>query len=143
MSGAEEASEEEIADALGDDVGSSVIALTFSAGAEGASLEGSGTLFTLRIFVPGYDVGTIFSIVRSSDGTTWELNTPDSTCTLDEDQYCTFQTDHLSFFAPFLDASPEPFSFTTKTSAELSTSYTSNEITITGIATEVTASISA
>ena len=38
-------------------------------------------------------------IFRSSDGTTWESNPINKSCILDENQICTFQTEHLTYFA--------------------------------------------
>lgn len=48
---------------------------------------------------------------------------------------CNFTTDHLSFFAPVIDATPDAFSFTAATDKELNVQYESSSITVSGINT--------
>jgi hypothetical protein len=45
--------------------------------------------------------GQKYFLFRSSynDGDTWEINSPNTSCIVDTNKYCTFQTDHLSLFA--------------------------------------------
>lgn len=128
--------------ATGSEIGSGVtVVQTVQAGAEWSSLGSTWGYFQVSFMIPGFVPGTIFHIYRSEDGTTWVPVTPDSTCTLDAELMCTFRTDHLSVFAPAFDSVPDAFSFTSKINAELNTSYSSNTITISGINTGTTISI--
>jgi len=54
--------------------------------------------FWLSIHVPNGTVWQRINIYRSQDGVNRYLNTPQNGCQLDANFYCTFQTDHLSFF---------------------------------------------
>jgi hypothetical protein len=122
--------------ATGSEIGTWVtVVQTVQAGAEDASLTATGGYFLVSFMIPGYPVGTTFTIYRSEDGTTWVPVTPDSTCTLDAGLLCTFRTDHLSLFAPAVDTTPDAFTFTPTTGAELNTYSTSNAITVSGIST--------
>lgn len=100
-----------------------------------ASLKLESWNFTISFYVPWYNQGTTLSLFRSEDGNTWILNTPDASCTLDADQMCTFETDHLSFFAPWVDDTPDTFTFVDITGADTNTLYESNPITVSGINT--------
>ena len=111
------------------------IVQTIKTWSEWAWLSASGWYFQVSFAVPWYPVWTTFSLYRSENWSTWTLNTPDAHCTLDSDLMCTFRTDHLSFFAPWLDNEPDAFSFTALTDKELSTQYESNTITVAWIDT--------
>ena len=74
-------------------------------GENGVSLIASGANFRVSFVVPGSSSGTTLNLYRSTNGSVWEVNSPDATCTLDANKTCTFQTNHLSFFAPTLIAS--------------------------------------
>ncbi|MEI7562187.1 MAG: hypothetical protein WCJ39_00205 [bacterium] len=56
--------------------------------------------FTISVKIASGSVGQHLSLFRSNynDGNTWAVNSPSSTCTLDSNNYCTFQADHLSLF---------------------------------------------
>ena len=71
-------------------------------GESGVSLMSSGTNFQVSFVVAGSSSGTTLKIYRSANGTIWEVNSPHPTCTLDANKLCTFETNHLSFFAPTL-----------------------------------------
>jgi uncharacterized membrane protein len=71
-------------------------------GESGVSLFASGANFQVSFIVPTGTVGDILRLYRSVDGMLWEINSPSLTCTLDANKLCTFDTDHLSFFAPTL-----------------------------------------
>lgn len=114
---------------------------TIKAWSETTWLTATGGLFKVSFMIPWYSSWTIFSLYRSEDWNIWTLNTPDSHCTLDEDLMCTFETDHLSFFAPWFDTEPDAFTFTALTDKELSTSYESNTITVAWTDTGSTISI--
>lgn len=43
--------------------------------------------------------GKILTIYRSNDGINWSKNSPNKTCTVQSDGNCTFETNHLSYFA--------------------------------------------
>ena len=76
------------------------ILMTVQAWGSWAALAASGGNFTVSFVVANGVVWDVLQIFRSSDGNTWEANTPDATCTLDGSLVCTFETDHLSYFAP-------------------------------------------
>ncbi len=81
----------------------STILQTVKVGAEnGVSLIASGANFRVSFVVPGSSSGTTLKLYRSTNGSIWEANSPDATCTLDASKVCTFETNHLSFFAPTL-----------------------------------------
>jgi hypothetical protein len=42
--------------------------------------------------------GRVVRIFRSEDGQNWDLNFPDSTCTVNVTGTCTFSTNHFSYF---------------------------------------------
>lgn len=115
---------------------------TIRVGAEWASIipSTSSWYFSVSFAVPGYSSGTVLDLYRSNDWTTWTRVSPDWSCTLDVNSMCNFRTDHLSLFAPVLDSTPDSFSFTAVTNAELSTDYTSS-IIVAGINTGSTISI--
>ncbi len=46
-----------------------------------------------------FSEGTLVSIHRSNDGSSWRRSTPDLECVVQSDKNCTFTTDHLSYFA--------------------------------------------
>jgi hypothetical protein len=72
--------------------------ITIHAWSSSASLESSGWYFTVSFVVSEGTVWDVLAIYRSENGTTRVANTPDASCTLDSDNMCTFQTDHLSYF---------------------------------------------
>lgn len=110
--------------------------------AENSSLTATwGWYFNVSFVIPGYSSGTVFDLYRSNNWTTWEAVYPDSTCTLDTGWNCSFRTDHLTVFAPVLDTTPDSFSFTNVTWADLSTDYTTTT-TVAWINTGSTISIS-
>ncbi|MDD3302292.1 MAG: S-layer homology domain-containing protein [Candidatus Gracilibacteria bacterium] len=126
----------------GSEVGEGITVIqTIKTGSQGAGLIAQGGYFNVSFKVAGYSSGTIFKLYRSQNGTSWVLNVPDSTCTLDSSLMCSFKTDHLSFFAPTLDSTPDAFTFTAVTGKELSTVYESNTITVSGINTTSAISI--
>lgn len=46
--------------------------------------------------------GEIITVYRSSDGgSTWDINAPDTSCTVDDNLLCVFQTNHLTTFTFF------------------------------------------
>lgn len=108
---------------------------TIKAWSETAWLTATWGLFEVSFMVPWYPAWKTFSLYRSNDWAIWSLNTPDSHCTLDADLMCTFETDHLSFFAPWFDNEPDAFNFIAQTDKELNTLYTSNAITVNWIDT--------
>ncbi len=114
---------------------------TIKTWSETAWLSATGWYFQVSFMVPWYASWTTFTLYRSQDWNTWTTNTPDAHCTLDAELMCTFETDHLSFFAPWFDTAPDAFSFTAQTDKELSTQYESNTITVTWIDTWATISI--
>lgn len=114
---------------------------TIKAWSETTWLTATWGLFEVSFMIPWYSSWTIFSLYRSENWNIWTLNTPDSHCTLDADLMCTFETDHLSFFAPWFDTEPDAFTFTALTDKELSTSYESNTITVAWTDTGSTISI--
>lgn len=65
------------------------------------------------------------------------------TCTVNGSGDCTFVTNQLSRFAFAVpaDVTPDAFSFSGVTGAELSTQYVSNPITLTGITGQTAVSI--
>lgn len=130
--------------ATGSEIGTGVTVIqTIKTGADGASLAPTGSgYFVVSFNVPWYASGAIFDLYRSSDGSTWTRVAPDGTCTLDMNSLCTFKTNHLSYFAPVLDSTPDAFSFIAQTNKEPSTSYESNTITISGTNTGSTINIS-
>lgn len=140
VTGSGEASTSELVASLGSALSGAVVVQTIQVGASGASLVSSGAAFGVSFVVPGYASGTVLDLYRSSDGTTWTRVTPDGSCTLDANLMCTFTTDHLSFFAPVVDSTPDAFSFTAQTGKELSTAYESTT-TVAGINTGATISI--
>lgn len=71
---------------------------SFQAGSTGAWLEASGWYFTIEFTVTNWFSWQIIKILRSQDGNTWTLNTPDDACILDANKLCTFRTDHLTLF---------------------------------------------
>nr|MDD3720499.1 DUF5011 domain-containing protein [Candidatus Gracilibacteria bacterium] len=128
--------------ATGSEIGSGVtIVQTIKTGSETSGLSSTGGYFNVSFAIPGYSSGTTFKLYRSSDGNNWVLNTPDPSCILDSNLICSFRTDHLSFFAPGFDSTPDSFSFTSLTDKELNTLYESNTITVTGTNTGSTISI--
>ena len=81
----------------------STIMRTVKVGGEaGTTLFAVGSDFRVSFIVPNSSSGTTLHIYRSVDGATWTANSPDTTCILDSHELCTFDTDHLSFFAPTL-----------------------------------------
>ena len=66
------------------------------------TLTSSWANFRVSFVVPNGTVWTTLKLYRSVDWTTWEANSPDTTCTLDSNKFCTFETNHLSYFAPTL-----------------------------------------
>ncbi|EKE29353.1 MAG: hypothetical protein ACD_2C00186G0003 [uncultured bacterium (gcode 4)] len=90
-------------------------------------------LFTLSISVPSSNSWQVLSLIRSTDGTTWQLNTPDNSCTVDSNKMCTFNTDHLSFFASLdlVDTIPNTLSFASLTWRGLNAVETSETLTAT------------
>ena len=83
--------------------------LTIEAGSLTTDLIPYTGTFTLSVKVESGSIGQILALSRSNynDGTIWENNSPDPTCTLDNNLFCTFKTDHLSLFtlsqAPLCD----------------------------------------
>lgn len=72
---------------------------TVKVGAEGVSITAVGGNFRVSFVTPAASVGQVLRIYRSSDGNLWQNNAPGVTCTLDAQKMCTFDTDHLSYFA--------------------------------------------
>jgi hypothetical protein len=56
---------------------------------------------------PGITVGTTLNILRSQDASTWVQSSPAPTCTLDGARFCTFTTNHLSYFG-FVSSTATP-----------------------------------
>lgn len=74
-------------------------------GENGVSLiASSGSNFRVSFVVPVSSSGALLNLYRSTDGAVWEVNAPDVSCTLDANKICTFNTNHLSYFAPVLIA---------------------------------------
>jgi len=117
--------------------GGATVVQTVQIGADGASLIPSGWVgyFTVSFAMPWYAQWSTFKLYRSDTGATWTPVYPDATCTLDANSMCTFRTDHLSYFAPTFDSTPDAFSFYDLTNRDLSRAYESAAITITGINT--------
>ena len=63
-------------------------------------LAPSGSNFTVSFVVSGGVAGQTLYLYRSTNGTTWEANSPTQTCQLSAGLVCTFLTDHLTYFAP-------------------------------------------
>lgn len=114
---------------------------TIKTWSELAELTSSWWYFDVSFIVPWYSSWTILSLYRSENWSTWVLNTPDSNCTLNASSMCTFRTDHLSYFALWLDSAPDAFSFTSVTSWELNTIYESNAITVSWMSTWATITV--
>jgi hypothetical protein len=74
--------------------------LTIEAGSTTADLVPYTGTFTLSVYVATGTSGQTFTLYRSNynDGASWTLNSPDTTCTLDSGNMCTFRTNHLSLF---------------------------------------------
>jgi len=74
---------------------------TLEAGSDTADLIPYTGTFAISVYVAGWIPGQAITLFRSNynDWEIWEANTPDTSCILDSDTYCTFQTDHLSLFA--------------------------------------------
>ncbi|EKE26731.1 MAG: S-layer protein, partial [uncultured bacterium (gcode 4)] len=87
---------------------------------------------------------SVLNLFRSSNWNLWEMNSPDTTCTVDSNNFCTFRTDHLSYFASvsIVDNIPDSLNFTSLTWRALSSIETSNILTVTGINTWSTVSVS-
>jgi hypothetical protein len=66
------------------------------------SLLANWSNFRVSFTVSGANPGTTLKLFRSVDWNTWEVNSPDSTCTLDSNRLCTFYTNHLSYFTTVL-----------------------------------------
>jgi uncharacterized protein (DUF1800 family) len=73
---------------------------TIKVGSTGASLALSGWYATVEhmITAPGIVFWSTLRILRSQDGQSWTSNFPDATCTVDNENKCTFQTNHLTYF---------------------------------------------
>ena len=130
--GSDNASVGELVASLGASLSGAIITQTVQVGASGASLVSVGNPFQVSFVVWGFAPGTVLDLYRSSDGATWRPVTPSATCTLNSSRVCSFLSDHLSFFAPVIDPTPDVFTLTAQTGKELSTSYESNTITVTG-----------
>lgn len=50
---------------------------------------------------------TLLSLYRSEDGLTWTPNSPDTQCVVQVDGNCTFNTNHLTYFALVEEVDPE------------------------------------
>lgn len=75
------------------------IITTIKAGSDEAELRPSTGYFTINIHVWSEYNGKTVNVYRSEDGDHWIKNSPDETCDV-VDNICSFQTNHLSFFAP-------------------------------------------
>lgn len=95
----------------------------------------SWSYFMVKFMVPSSNSGAELHLFRSVDWTNWELNSPDTTCTLDADKICTFNTNHVSLFAPTLivDNIPDTLNFTSLTNRALGATETSNSLTVSGM----------
>ncbi|MFZ2911957.1 MAG: LamG domain-containing protein, partial [Candidatus Absconditicoccaceae bacterium] len=72
---------------------------TVEVGSTGTSLIASGGNFNLSVKVADVNSGTEIAVYRSSDnGASWDLNSPQTTCIIDADLLCNFESDHLSSF---------------------------------------------
>lgn len=101
----------------------------------------SGQLATVTIKIGSSFSGQTVRVFRSTDqGVTY---TELSSCVVTPSGDCVFSTNQLSLFAFALpaDTVPNAFSFTPITGAELSTLYTSNTITLSGITGQTAISI--
>ena len=96
--------------------------------------------FNVAFAVPWYASGTVLDLYKSKDGANWTKVSPDGTCTLDTNSMCSFRTNELSLFAPVLDGTPDVFTFTPLSGAELNTTYISST-TLTGMNTNSPISI--
>ena len=116
---------------------------TIKVWAEWASLMPSTSTWYFNVWfvVNWYSSGTLLDLYRSDNGIDWTRVSPDWSCTLDSNSICSFRTDHLSFFTPVIDSTPNSFTFTPITSVELNTEHTSS-ITISWINTGSIISIS-
>ncbi|EKE28778.1 MAG: Fibronectin type III protein [uncultured bacterium (gcode 4)] len=96
------------------------------------TLAASWWTFELSVLVPGSSSWSILNLFRSADWSTWELNVPDASCIIDSNSFCTFRTDHLSFFATIevTDNIPDVLSFASLTWRELWATETSETRTI-------------
>ena len=74
--------------------------LTVEVGSTTADLLPATGTFTLSIKVATGTIGQTLSIYRSNynGGDVWTVNSPDSTCMLDNNKMCTFRADHLSLY---------------------------------------------
>ena len=74
--------------------------LTVEAGSITADLIPATGTFTLSIKVATGTIGQTLAVYRSNynGGDVWTVNSPDTTCTLDSGNMCTFRADHLSLF---------------------------------------------
>jgi len=75
------------------------VLLTIQAWSTTDSLVASGGYFNVSFVVAWWANGDVLKLYRSTNGSTWTANTPDATCTLNSSLLCSFQTDHLSYFA--------------------------------------------
>ncbi|EKE30223.1 MAG: Ig-like, group 2 [uncultured bacterium (gcode 4)] len=75
------------------------VLLTFQVWGLGTSLWSGNSEFLIRVLVSSWSAWDLLRLYRSSDGSSWSANSPDSTCTLDSLKICSFRTDHLSYFA--------------------------------------------
>ena len=84
---------------------------TIEVGSTTADLIPFTGVFTLSIQATSGTSGQVINIFRSdyNDGSLWTGNSPDSTCTLNASNYCTFTTNHLSLFALTLDITAPTF----------------------------------
>ena len=74
------------------------IAYTIQAGSHTTLLSANGSGFTFNIWIPDTQAGEVFHIYRSPDYTSWESNTPDLTCSIDEDGICAFSSNEAAYF---------------------------------------------
>lgn len=125
----------------GADAGYVFIDNVYQIGNPNVELLFSGQVASVTLFVNPSLSGQTLRIYRSVDGgTTYTLFT---TCTVGVTGNCAFTTNQLSLFAlaAVSDTTPNPFAFTDIANTELSTTYESNNITVSGINAPTTISI--
>lgn len=127
--------------ATGVDIGYSFTGNVYQIGSPNTELILSGSTASVTVNIGASLSGQTLRIYRSTDGgATYAYLT---TCTVDASGNCTFTSDQFSLFALAgpSDSTPDAFSFTDVSSAELSTVYESNTVTITGMTAPANISI--
>ncbi len=72
---------------------------TIQAWANNVTITASGSNFIITTSFITSQIWKTLYIYRSTDGTTWQTNVPSATCTVWANNSCSFDTNHLTYFA--------------------------------------------